>query len=79
MSHGKVEGEFLVISPEDYTQLVNKYRDSPRGLGDIVERLARPIAKISDAILHTHLSGCSGCKHRQETLNRLVTFNGGKT
>lgn len=44
-----------------------------RGLGDVVERLARPVAKVLG------LEGCGGCKKRQETLNKLVPFGGKDT
>ena len=42
---------------------------SMRGLGDLVAKVANPIAKA----LGINTQGC-GCKQRQEALNRLVPF-----
>jgi len=76
LAHGAVNGEFLEIDTASYNELLNKYRVHARGLGDIVEKLARPIAHTIDKLSggRTHVSGCSGCKHRQEVLNELVPF-----
>lgn len=43
-----------------------------RGLGDLVEKLARPIAKASDRLLGTKLSGCSACSKRRRKLNQWI-------
>ena len=42
----------------------------PKGLGDVVALMAQPIAKAIDSVAGTKLEGCSGCKARQEALNR---------
>lgn len=41
-----------------------------RGLGDIVAKVAQPIAKTVDAVAGTDLKNCGGCKKRQEKLNQ---------
>lgn len=41
-----------------------------RGLGDVVHAVARPVARVSDAVLGTDLGNCSGCRRRRESLNR---------
>lgn len=43
---------------------------APKGLGDMVERIAQPIAKIIDRALGTKIQGCGGCKKRREALNK---------
>lgn len=42
------------------------------GLGDAVATVAQPVAKVIDAVFHTNVQGCGGCKKRQEALNNLV-------
>lgn len=43
--------------------------NKPAGLGDRVERIAKPIAKVIDRVAHTDLQNCGGCKKRKEYLN----------
>lgn len=45
-----------------------------RGLGDLVENLASPIASAIDAVAGTNLSGCQGCKARKARLNLMFPF-----
>lgn len=40
------------------------------GLGDLVYRVANPIARILDRVLGTRLRGCGGCARRRRALNR---------
>lgn len=40
-------------------------------LGDAVAMVAQPIAKAIDAVAHTNLQNCGGCKKRREMLNRI--------
>lgn len=40
-------------------------------LGDAVEAIAKPIAKIIDKVAGTKLQECGGCKKRKEFLNRF--------
>lgn len=42
------------------------------GLGDLVAKVAQPIAKAIDAVAGTNVQGCGGCKKRQEALNRFL-------
>ena len=44
------------------------------GFGDLVAKVAQPIAAASDAILGTHIKGCGGCVQRQAALNRVFPF-----
>jgi hypothetical protein len=39
------------------------------GLGDRVERIAQPIAKVIDKVAGTNIQECGGCKKRKEWLN----------
>jgi hypothetical protein len=46
-----------------------------KGLGDIVELIAEPIADLMDKHLNTKIKGCNSCKERKEFLNELVSFD----
>lgn len=54
----------------------------PRGLGDVVETLAKPIARVIDATTariipkhKTDLANCPGCQKRKAALNKAVPFH----
>lgn len=53
---------------------ITRPQDSPDyrsgGLGDRVEQIAQPIAKVIDKVLHTNIQGCGGCKKRRDALNK---------
>ena len=40
------------------------------GLGDIVEKVAQPIAKSIDRLFGTNIKDCGGCKSRKNSLNK---------
>ena len=73
LSQGVVSGIFLGITPDKYNELLKKYQ-TMEGLGDAVERIARPIATGLDRVLGTHILGCGNCAKRQAALNTLVPF-----
>ena len=80
MAHGIVEGDFLEITQEGYSKLLEKYRPKPtytgsmRGLGDLVHKVANPIAHVIDKVTGTHIQGCGGCAKRREKWNEAVPF-----
>lgn len=41
----------------------------PKGLGDRVESIAKPIAKVIDAVAGTDIQNCPSCKKRKNYLN----------
>ena len=41
-----------------------------KGLGDRVERIAQPIARVIDGLAGTNIQECGGCKKRKEWLNK---------
>jgi hypothetical protein len=51
-----------------------KKTDSPQpnpiGLGDRVERIAQPIARVIDRVAGTNIQGCGACQKRKEYLNK---------
>jgi hypothetical protein len=53
-------------------QISSIQQDQPKpiGLGDRVERIAQPIAKIIDKVAGTDIQECGGCKKRKEWLNK---------
>ena len=40
------------------------------GLGDVVETVAQPIAKLIDGVAGTNIQRCGACKKRKEYLNK---------
>ncbi len=42
------------------------------GLGDLVAKIAQPIAKGIDSIAGTDIEHCGACKKRREALNKLA-------
>lgn len=45
-----------------------------RGLGDVVEAVAKPIARGIDRIAGTDIQNCHGCAKRRDELNRIMPF-----
>ncbi len=45
-----------------------------KGLGDVVEKIADPIARLSDRVFKTKIKGCSACAKRKEMLNHLIPW-----
>lgn len=43
------------------------------GLGDAVAVVAKPIARVIDAVAGTDLAHCGGCEKRRRALNRIGT------
>ncbi len=46
----------------------------PRGLGDAVASIAKPIARRIDRAFGTRFQHCEECEHRRAWLNRLFRF-----
>jgi hypothetical protein len=51
-----------------------EFPEPMRGLGDLVAKVAQPIAGAIDAVFGTSIKGCGGCAERQETLNKAIPF-----
>lgn len=76
LNKGSVDGEYLVITPADYQSLIVKYNpQAVKGLGDVVAKVAQPIARAIDRVAGTNVAGCGGCKKRQEILNKVMPFD----
>jgi hypothetical protein len=54
---------------------VKTEEENKKGLGDLVEKIAQPIAKKIDKLLGTNIRNCGGCKRRKNFLNRLLTLD----
>jgi hypothetical protein len=79
LAHGTVTGSFLHMEDSEYKKLISKWHpvigaqpQGIRGAGDIVAKVAQPIAKTIDKVFKTNVSGCGGCKARQDALNKLL-------
>jgi hypothetical protein len=61
-------------SPEPMSEQVSiQKQDDPKpniGLGDRVERIAQPIARVIDRVAGTNIQGCGACQKRKEYLNK---------
>ena len=61
-----VRAAALTLTPEEAKSI----RDKPKGLGDRVEKIAQPIAKVIDRVAGTRIQECGGCKKRKAWLNK---------
>lgn len=59
---------------EEYAKMI---KCKQTGLGDIVHKIAQPIARTIDGALGTDLQNCGGCKNRRAALNRMFPFKAG--
>lgn len=66
------------MSKEDPFKLVGeplaKKRTDIRGLGDIVEIVAKPIARTIDKVAGTDMENCSSCAQRKAWLNEFFSI-----
>jgi hypothetical protein len=46
-----------------------------RGLGDAAALIAKPVAKVIDAVAGTDLQNCPPCGQRQEDWNKAMPFH----
>lgn len=55
-------------------QVASLQQDQPKpiGLGDRVERIAQPIARVIDRVAGTNIQGCGACQKRKEWLNNIT-------
>jgi hypothetical protein len=49
---------------------IQSLRSNPKGLGDRVEKIAQPIARVIDRVAGTNIQECGSCKKRKEWLNK---------
>lgn len=64
-----VAGDFLLIDTSTLDALKKKYNRPVRGLGDIVSKVAQPIARVIDKVAGTDIEHCGGCAKRRDALN----------
>lgn len=57
---------------EEYANLV---KNNTSGIGDIVHKIANPIAKTIDGVFGTNIQKCGGCKNRREKLNKMFPIS----
>lgn len=75
MSVARIDGEYLEIDSGLWHALTRKHgpgKAARRGLGDLVESAAKPIARAIDRVAGTDLEHCPGCAKRREWLNRIA-------
>jgi len=80
LAAGTVEGKFLAIDHDKLEEIVRKFTPervkTVKGLGDLIHKVANPIAKAIDSVAGTNVQGCGGCAKRRESLNKIVPFTG---
>ncbi len=78
MAAGTVDNGFLSIDHDKLEEIVRRFtpeRVKPvKGLGDLIYKVANPIAKAIDSVAGTNVQSCGGCAKRREKLNQLVPF-----
>ena len=71
-------GKTIVINPSnepDAPEPVEVVKKKITGIGDVVHRIAQPIAKSIDMVAGTKIQQCGGCKKRREALNKAFPLN----
>lgn len=63
------------IQKKDKINESNESNEKIKGLGDVVEKVAKPIAKVIDAVANTNIQGCGGCAKRRKYLNDKFPLN----
>lgn len=71
---GKIDGDTLLIPPNEFQALAERFKRTT-GLGDLVHRIAQPIARAIDSTLGTDIEHCGGCAKRRERLNSIRLAN----
>jgi len=71
-------GKTIVINPSnepDAPEPVEVVKKKINGIGDVVHKIAQPIAKSIDMVAGTKIQQCGGCKKRREALNKAFPLN----
>lgn len=71
-------GKTIVINPNrepDAPEPIEIVKKKITGIGDVVHKIAQPIAKSIDRVAGTNIQGCGGCKKRREALNKAFPLN----
>jgi hypothetical protein len=74
-------GKTIVINPSvepdtmDLPEPARVVRKKITGIGDVVHKIAQPIAKSIDMVAGTKIQQCGGCKKRREALNKAFPLN----
>jgi len=73
---GDIQGDWLLIEKDALEAIVKKFTperlQSVKGLGDLVHKIANPIARAIDSVAGTNIQGCGGCAKRREQLNKAI-------
>jgi hypothetical protein len=72
LAAGSRHGDLITLDLKAYHDLCEKY--SPRGVGDLIAKVAQPVARAIDAFLGTNIQNCDGCLDRQNKLNEILPF-----
>ncbi len=78
---GSMAGDYLIIPMRDAVELKRRYgqKSKMRGLGDLIHKIAAPIAKVLKLSCIDKATGKlkpqSPCAKRMERMNNAVPFN----
>ncbi len=84
---GKLDGDHILIRDHHLREILTRHyphrlpeikhpvttAPAPKGLGDRVESLLKPLARIIDWLFGTNLQNCRPCRRRKQKLNRIGT------
>jgi len=65
-------GKTIITNPSeepDTPEPARVVKKKITGIGDVVHRIAQPIAKSIDKVAGTNIQGCGACQKRKEYLN----------
>lgn len=77
VAESRVTAKGFELEPDHLAELLVRFplterrctQPSRKGVGDMVERVTRPLAVTLDEVFHTKLAGCSACSRRRRWLN----------
>ena len=76
---GSIQDGFLMIEQESLDAIVRQYTPNRiakvQGVGDLIHKVANPVAKVIDFVAGTNVQGCGGCAKRRENLNKMMPFS----
>jgi len=79
---GSLNGDWLMIEQQSLDAVVRQYTPNRiakvQGVGDLIHKVANPVAKAIDFVAGTNVQGCGGCAKRRENLNKMMPFSGTK-
>ena len=71
LAWGERQGDMVFFESEIFDALRREYGSPRVGLGDLVAKVAQPVAVALDSLLGTNLKNCGSCADRRAALNKF--------